>query len=132
MRRPTGAWTPAVHALLHHLERRQLRGAPRARGIDQQGRETLTYLPGEVVGSRRPWDLAFTAFAWVPLHARHVVTAEGFTAFADRPRRLEAFLDAYGWAGELSDFVEIVRERVHASADGIRRTAAAGDPPMSP
>lgn len=27
----------------------------------------------------REWDLAFTAFAWVPLHARHVVAAEGFT-----------------------------------------------------
>jgi aminoglycoside phosphotransferase (APT) family kinase protein len=44
------------------------------------------------------WDLAFTGFAWVPLHARRVVTAEGFTAFADRPRRLRLFLDTYGWA----------------------------------
>lgn len=34
------------------------------------------------------WDLAFAAFAWVPLHARHVVREEGFTAFSDRPRRL--------------------------------------------
>jgi hypothetical protein len=33
----------------------------------------------------REWDLAFTAFAWVPLHARHVVSAGGFTAFAGRP-----------------------------------------------
>ena len=39
-------------------------------------------------------DVAFTAFAWVPLHARHVVAAEGFTAVADRPRRLRLFLDA--------------------------------------
>jgi hypothetical protein len=39
------------------------------------------------------WDLAFTAFGWVPLHARHVVAAEGFTAFADRPRRLRLSLD---------------------------------------
>ncbi|HEY9472303.1 MAG TPA: phosphotransferase [Mycobacteriales bacterium] len=54
------------------------------------------------------WDLAFTAFAWVPLHARHVVAAEGFTASADRPRRLRLFLDAYGttptrrWSAEAS------------------------------
>ena len=75
----------------------------------------------------REWDLAFTAFAWVPLHARHVVTAEGFTAFDQRGRRLQDFLDAYGWDGDLRQFVPIVRERVLASAEGIRRTADAGD-----
>jgi hypothetical protein len=74
------------------------------------------------------WDLAFTAFAWVPLHARHVVRAEGFTAFADRPRRLRSFLDTYGWSGPAGQFIEMVRERVSASAEGIRRAAAAGDP----
>jgi hypothetical protein len=74
------------------------------------------------------WDLAFTAFAWVPLHARHVVAAEGFTAFAQRPRRLRLFLDAYGRSRPLEQFIEIVRRRVTASAQGIRRTAAAGDP----
>jgi hypothetical protein len=57
-----------------------------------------------------------------------VVTAEGFTAFADRPRRLRACLDAYVWDGELPGFLEIVREWVLVSAEGIRRTAAAGDP----
>ncbi|MFB9626186.1 phosphotransferase [Nonomuraea helvata] len=74
------------------------------------------------------WDLAFTAFAWVPLHARDVVTAEGFTAFADRPRRLRLFLDTYGWSGPVGQFIDIVRQRVSASAEGIRRVAAAGDP----
>jgi hypothetical protein len=76
----------------------------------------------------REWDLAFTAFSWVPLHARHVVAAEGFTAFADRPRRLRLFLETYRWDGRPDDFVTIVRERVSASAHGIRRNAAAGDP----
>jgi thiamine kinase-like enzyme len=28
------------------------------------------------------WDLAFTAFSWVPLHARHVVAAEGIRQLA--------------------------------------------------
>jgi aminoglycoside phosphotransferase (APT) family kinase protein len=74
------------------------------------------------------WDLAFTAFAWVPLHARHVVRGEGFTAFAERPRRLRLFLDTYGWDGQLAEFVSTVQARVTASAEGIRRTAAAGDP----
>jgi hypothetical protein len=167
VRRVPGRWTPSVHVLLRHLEAVGFDGAPRALGFDDQGREVLSFLPGEVVGATRPWpswvhsddalrqvagwlrdyhtavanfvppsgavwreggtwrpglivghndaapynaawanghlvgffdwdlaapvtrewDLAFTAFAWVPLHARHVVTAEGFTAFADRPGR---------------------------------------------
>jgi hypothetical protein len=53
IRRPTGVWTPAVHALLEHLERAGFRGAPRPRGIDEQGREVLTLVPGEV--AMRPW-----------------------------------------------------------------------------
>jgi Phosphotransferase enzyme family len=38
-----------VHALLRHLEAVGFHGAPRLLGIDAQGREVLTYLPGEVV-----------------------------------------------------------------------------------
>lgn len=41
------------------------------------------------------WDLAFTDFAWVPLHARPRAAAEGFTAFDDRLRRLRLFLGSY-------------------------------------
>jgi Phosphotransferase enzyme family len=48
VRRPTGPWTPAVHALLRHLERAGYRGAPRVLGIDDRGREILCYIPGEV------------------------------------------------------------------------------------
>lgn len=208
VRRVPGAWTPSVHALLRHLETVGFDRAPRVLGFDAHGREVLSFLPGEVVGTARPWpnwvhsddalrqvagwlrdyhaavasfvppdeavwreggtwqpgmvvghndaapynaawadghlvgffdwdfaapvtpewDLAFTAFAWVPLHARHVVSAEGFTAFADRPWRLRLFLDRYGWSGPILPFIDIVRQRVRASADGIRRTAAAGDP----
>ena len=155
VRRPAGPWTRSVHALLRHLE---------AVGFDEHGREVLTCLPGDTVGTARPWpagvhsdeapynaawadgrlvgffdwdlaapvtrewDMAFTAFGWVPLHARHVVAEEGFAAFADRPRRLRLFLETYRWDGRLDDFVAIVRERVSASVEGIRRNAAAGDP----
>jgi aminoglycoside phosphotransferase (APT) family kinase protein len=208
VRRSAGPWTSSVHGLLRHLEAAGFAGAPRALGHDELGREVLTFLPGETVGTARPWprwvhsdealrqvahwlrdlhtavadfvppadaiwreggawrpglivghndaapynaawadgrlvgffdwdfaapvtpewDLAFTAFGWVPLHARHVVAAEGFTAFADRPRRLRLFLDAYGWDGPVDRFLDTVRQRVRASADGIRRTAKAGDP----
>jgi hypothetical protein len=46
--RQTGPWAPAVHAFLHHLEAEGFAGAPRVvgTGFDDQGRETLTFLPG--------------------------------------------------------------------------------------
>lgn len=49
VRRPTGLWTPAVHALLEHLEAAGFDAAPRALGFDPEGREVLTYVPGDVV-----------------------------------------------------------------------------------
>lgn len=74
------------------------------------------------------WDLAFTGFSWVPLHGRRLAATEGFADFAARPRRLRRFLDGYGWSGTVADFLEVVRERVEAHADGLRALAAAGDP----
>jgi Phosphotransferase enzyme family len=47
VRRPTGRWSPAVHSLLRHLERVGFEGAPRVLGIDDEGREVLSYLPTE-------------------------------------------------------------------------------------
>ena len=207
VRRQTGPWTPAVHRLLQHLHDRGFHGAARPLGVDDRGREVLTFLPGETIGNRRPWpawvhsdaalvevagwlrryhdavadftptpdaiwreggrwrqgliighndaapynaawtdgrltgffdwdfagpvtrdeDLAFTAFAWVPLHSRERVAQEGFTAFEDRPRRLRLFLDTYRWAGAIDDFVTIVQARITTAADGIARIAATGD-----
>lgn len=46
VRRPVRPFTPAVHALLRHLEAAGFAGAPRVLGIDEQGREILSYLPG--------------------------------------------------------------------------------------
>jgi hypothetical protein len=48
-------WTATVHALLRHLEGAGFDAAPRALGFDDQGREMLTYLPGETIGDRDPW-----------------------------------------------------------------------------
>jgi hypothetical protein len=49
--RPAAPWTPAVHALLRHLERASFEGAPRVigDGYDDQGREVLTYIDGTFV-----------------------------------------------------------------------------------
>lgn len=49
VRRPSGPWTPTVHALLTHLYEVGYRAAPRPLGIDDQGREVLTFVPGNVV-----------------------------------------------------------------------------------
>jgi Phosphotransferase enzyme family len=48
VRRRTGPWTPAVHALLDYLASR-VPHVPRVLGRDGQGREVLSYLPGHVV-----------------------------------------------------------------------------------
>jgi len=225
VRRPTGPWTPSIHALLRHLEARRFAGAPRVLGMDEQNREVLTYLPGETVGNSRPWppwvhsdealaevghwlrgyhhavadfvpprwarwrtslrlwrpgdiighndaapynavwrplapdpdmsahgddgpgerlvgfvdwdfaapcppiwDLAFVVFSWVPLHARDVVAAEGFTRFAERPRRLRLLLDAYGYTGTIHAVLQAVRARISEHARSLRELAAGGDP----
>jgi hypothetical protein len=46
VRRPIGPWTPAVHALLQHLEQVGFSGAPRLVGVDADGKEILSYLEG--------------------------------------------------------------------------------------
>ena len=49
VRRPTGPWTPAVHALLAHLRTAGMHDVPRVLGYDERGREVLSWLPGRVV-----------------------------------------------------------------------------------
>lgn len=57
VRRETGPWTPAVHALLISCEEAGVDGTPRVRGIDEHGREILSFLPGEVLaGSDVQWS----------------------------------------------------------------------------
>jgi hypothetical protein len=53
VRRPAGAWTPAVHTLLDHLQRKGFAGAPRRLGVDAQGREILSFAEGAVAW---PWE----------------------------------------------------------------------------
>lgn len=47
VRRPIRPFTSAVHALLRHLELVGFEGAPRVLGIDEQGREVLSFIPGK-------------------------------------------------------------------------------------
>ena len=48
VRRHTGHWTPAVHALLAHLKSVGFGDAPTVLGSDDQGREVLHHVEGEV------------------------------------------------------------------------------------
>ncbi|GAB2591533.1 aminoglycoside phosphotransferase family protein [Microlunatus antarcticus] len=46
--RTAGPWTSTIHRLLDHLHANGVTWLPRALGVDEQGREVLTYLPGTV------------------------------------------------------------------------------------
>lgn len=62
IRRPTGEWTPAVHALLTHLEVVGFTGAPRVLGIDGAD-EVLSLLHGEP--ALTPWPQALRSPAGI-------------------------------------------------------------------
>jgi len=47
VRRPLQPWSASVHELLLHLEAIGFPYTPRVRGIDDGGREVLTYIDGE-------------------------------------------------------------------------------------
>lgn len=48
VRRRQGPWSATVQGLLRHLEAMGFAGAPRFLGIDDQEREILSYIPGEM------------------------------------------------------------------------------------
>lgn len=208
VRRVAGPWSASVQKLLAHLRDRGFDGAPLPLGVDEFGRDVVSYMPGETVGSCRPWpawthsdealvqaagwlrrfheaisdfepgvdavwreggiwrpgliighndaapynavwgdvglvgfvdwdmtgplalesDVAWMAFSWVPLHARDVVEAEGFTHFGDRRRRLELFLGQYGGDLTADGLLEVLRRRLRENIDAMRETARSGDP----
>jgi phosphotransferase family enzyme len=66
VRRPSRSTTPATRALLEHLERVGFDGAPRFLGIDERGREMLSFVPGAAaVEPLPPWALSDEALVSV-------------------------------------------------------------------
>jgi hypothetical protein len=66
VRRPQRPASPATHALLDHLERVGFQGAPRFLGIDDRGREVLSYIDGEAAIAPYPaWALTDEALVSV-------------------------------------------------------------------
>jgi hypothetical protein len=66
VRRPLRPTSAATHALLRHLESVGFDGAPRLLGIDEQGREVLSYIEGEAVIAPYPaWAMTEEAMVSV-------------------------------------------------------------------
>ena len=97
VRRPVRPHTPAVHALLRHLEGAGFDGAPRVLGIDAKNREVLTYLPGVVTRRLLPRFITAesTLVSLAELQFRYHQAAAGF----DPPSEAQ-------WDGELTRFVD--------------------------
>jgi len=53
VRRPQGDAAEGIHALLRHLEKHQVLGVSRLLGVDEQGREMLSYHPGVTIWPHR-------------------------------------------------------------------------------
>jgi hypothetical protein len=66
VRRPWRSTAPATQALLDHLERVGFDGAPRHLGIDDRGREMLSFIPGQAAVEPYPaWALTDEALVSV-------------------------------------------------------------------
>jgi len=82
------------------------------------------FIDWDMAGPRhRDDDLAWMAFSWVPLHARHVAEVEGFTEFDRRRDRLDQFLAAYGSALTVADILTRLQTLIGEQLLLIRRRA---------
>lgn len=86
VRRPPRATGSATHALLQHLQECGFDGAPRFLGMDQKGREVLTYIEGKALTPPYPaWALSDEALVSVAQLLRRY--HEAVTTFDPRPHR---------------------------------------------
>ena len=86
VRRPTQPWTPAVHRLLDHLAAAGYPHAPRAHGLDAQGREVIDYVGGRMGGFPfDPWLLTDAGLDAVVASIRAFHDATAGTALLDEP-----------------------------------------------
>jgi hypothetical protein len=143
VRRPTGFWSPSVHALLRHLDEAGFSGAPRFLGIDAQGREMLTYVHGDVTIDGPPpgmhseealtaasgppeWDVAYALWRFVPFYDDAACARLGWPVTPRGPR-IARFLDAYG-LDRRDDLFDVVLRRMEVTRTTIETWADGGDP----
>ncbi|MFC8801255.1 phosphotransferase [Promicromonospora sp. NPDC057138] len=89
--RAAGPWTPTIQRLLDHVRAGGLTEVPEPLGLDAQGREVVSYLPGDVPGWPAPewlWSTRVLADAGRLLRRFHDATV-GF-ALSDAEWRLPA------------------------------------------
>lgn len=79
VRRRVRPWTVSVHAVLRHLEVAGFDGAPRALGIDESGREVLTFIAGRDGREARCYDEAALVAVAVLIRRLHDAV-RGFVA----------------------------------------------------
>jgi len=58
VRRGAGPWTPTIHAFMRHLRSSGFETVPEPLGIDDRGREIISFLPGA------PLTYPLPDFAW--------------------------------------------------------------------
>jgi hypothetical protein len=55
VRRAAGPWTTTVQSYLRHLRAVGMTGVPEPFGVDDRGREIVSFLPGAVANESEPW-----------------------------------------------------------------------------
>jgi aminoglycoside phosphotransferase (APT) family kinase protein len=88
VRRTAGPWTPTVQALLAHLRAQGLTEVPEPLGLDDQGREVLSFVPGEAAHYPLPdwlWDEPVLRGAGALLRRVHDASVGFLAADASAP-----------------------------------------------
>lgn len=117
VRRAAGTERASVSDLLLHLEAVGFEGAPRYLGIDDEGREILSWIEGDVPLPPYPrWAMTDRALAdlGAPVRRLHEATA--------------TFRTDHGDPAQADDLIDVLMEERAHSADTIRAEIAAGNP----
>lgn len=102
----SASWSAFVHDLLRYLEKQGFDGAPRFIGIDDKGREILSFITGEVPGNDYP---DFKPYIWSDkslikcaelLRSYHDATV-GFRTTSTKPIVDKDLLALEGWEDEV-------------------------------
>jgi hypothetical protein len=117
VRRATGPWTPAVHALLNYLADAGLTGIPRVHGYDERGREVLDFLPGTAYGPEVSDDVLTDAMRWLTQYHQVVASYRPSGVITWRTSQGELAADQiicmhdygyYNWIGTADGFSGVI------------------------
>jgi hypothetical protein len=98
VRRDTGPWTPRVHMLLTHLHAKGIQEVPLPLGFDRQGREILSFIPGQVGHAAGPELLTESVLrsAGRLLRRLHDASTDVASAWSD------------GWRAQTREPIEVI------------------------